>query len=556
MSIQEHIAHLVRRALEDAQQKGLLPPAVIEDTSVERPQDPAHGDFASSLPLRLARPMRTAPMAIAEALVQLIPADDAVETVTAARPGFVNFSLRPGWLADQVDVIRRAGHTYGNVDLGTGRRVQVDFVSINPTGPLHVGHARAAVIGSALANILTAAGYEVVREYYVNDAGNQMDRFYESLHTRYKQLSGLCVEMPADGYQGEYMIDVAKEIKSDKGDRYLAMRDEEAISEMGEIGLRKMLDLIRTDLETLGVEFDVWFSERSLYQKGQYETVKGVLADGGYLTERDGATWFTSPELGENGDTVVVRSTGAPTYFASDMAYHYNKFFERKFDLVIDIWGADHQGHVPRMKAVAAALGIAPERFRLLIHQLVTLKRGDELVRVSKRTGDLITLRELLEEVGADPCRFFFLARSPGSQMEFDMELAKRESSENPVYYVQYAHARISSILRLARDRGIDFGDGDLSLLTHEAEMALIRKMLLLPELVEAMARSLEPQHLPHYATELATAFHWFYQQCRVVSSIPEDIGITRARLKLVEATRIVLARCLGLMIMTAPEEM
>ena len=317
-----------------------------------------------------------------------------------------------------------------------------------------------------------------------------------------------------------------------------------------------MLDSIREDMEELRVSYDVWFSEQGLYDGGQYKAAMTLLEQGGHLARKEGATWFKSTALGDDEDKVFVRSSGAPTYFATDVAYHYNKFLERHFDRVINVLGADHQGHVRFMKAVPPALGVSPERLDLIIYQLVTLKRGDEVVRLSKRTGDLVTLRELVEEVGPDACRYFFLSRSPGSQMEFDLELAKKESSENPVYYIQYAHARIASILRLAEERGIDHQDGDLSLLAHEAELALVRKMLELPDLVGMMARTLEPHHLPHYAVELATAFHWFYERCRVVSSAPEDIQITRARLKLVEAAKVVLARCLGLMAMEAPEEM
>jgi arginyl-tRNA synthetase len=418
-----------------------------------------------------------------------------------------------------------------------------------------VGHARGAVIGSALANILAAAGYEVVREYYFNDAGGQMDRFNLSLLARYEQAHGVDAELPEDGYQGEYMSDLARELKGEVGDRFLGGGTESA-TELGRLGLGRMIAEIRADMEALRVSYDVWFSEDSLYENGQYEAAMKLLEDRDLLVERDGARWFKSSALSEEPDKVVVRSNGAPTYFATDIAYHYNKFFERKFDRVIDVLGADHQGHVRFMKVLTSALGIADDRLDLLVHQMVTIKSGDEVVKVSKRTGELLTVRELIEEVGVDPCRFFFLSRSTESQMEFDLKLAKEESSENPVYYVQYAHARISSILRLAGERGIDFADGEVSLLIHDAELALVRKMIALPELIEMMARSLEPHHLPHYAVELATAFHMFYQQCRVVSSAPEDIEITRARLKLVEAARVVLARCLGLMLMDAPDQM
>ena len=556
MTIRDQIAELLRGALEEAQRDKKLPPAALEDLSLERPQNPTHGDFASSIPLKLARPMRKDPMAIAETLVSLIPAGDFLDRAWVARPGFINVSLSPGWLAEQVDAVRRAGAAYGNVDIGADQRVQVEFVSVNPTGPLHVGHARGAVFGSALADILAATGYDVVREYYINDAGTQMEKFNETLYARYRQQFGEEAELPPDGYQGEYMVELAKGLKAEEGDRFVSMPEADAVRELGELGLRQMLDAIRADMEELRVYYDLWFSERSLYENGQYDQAMKLLGDAGYLTEREGATWFTSTVLGDDKDKVLVRSTGVPTYFAGDVAYHYNKFLERNFDQVIDVLGADHQGHVPFMKAVATALGVSQDRLDLLIYQLVTLQRGGEAVRVSKRTGELVTLRELVHEVGPDACRYFFLSRSPESQMEFDLELAKEQSSENPVYYIQYAHARIASILRLAEERGIRYGDGDLSLLKHEAELALIRKMLVLPELMEMMARSLEPHHLPHYAVELATAFHWFYQQCRVVSSSPEDDQLTRARLKLVEAAKIVLARCLDLMSMDAPAQM
>ncbi len=556
MTIKSQIEQLIRRAIDEAQRSGQLPAAQVAEVPIERPQNPQHGDFASSVALKLARPMRMSPMAIAQKLVPLIPVDGTLEKVWAANPGFINFALSRRWLASQVDAVRQAGASYGDVAIGAGTRVQVEFVSANPTGPLHVGHARGAVIGSALASILKAAGYDVQREYYINDAGNQMERFNQTLYARYQQQFGRNVEVPEDGYRGEYMVELARQIMDEHGDRFLGLPEEQAVRELGEVGLQKMLECIRADLDMLRVHFDSWFSERSLYSGGQYERAMQVLRDKGYLAERDGALWFTSTALGEDKDNVVVRSTGSPTYFASDIAYHYNKFIERGFDHVINIWGADHQGHVPRMKAMVSALGVPQDRLTLIISQLVTFKRHGEVARLSKRAGEIVTVRELVEEVGPDACRFFFLSRSPESQMEFDLELAKEQSQENPVYYVQYAHARIASILRLARERGIDYSGGNLALLTDDAELALIRKMLELPELVELMARNLEPHHLPHYAVELATAFHWFYQQCRVVSSLPEDAEITRARLKLVDAARTVLARCLDLMSMTAPEQM
>jgi arginyl-tRNA synthetase len=476
-----------------------------------------------------------------------------IDSIAVAPPGFINFTLKSDWLTRQVDSILAAGDSYGNVDLGQGSRVQIEFVSVNPTGPLHVGHGRGAILGSTLANVLAADGYKVEKEYYINDAGNQVDAFYRSLYARYQQCLGIDAEMPSDGYFGSYMVDLAKDIMTEEGDRFLTLPEQEAISQLGQLGLEKITNQIRSDLELLGVSFDVWFSEQSLYDNGQYQTAMSLLHQAGYVREKEGATWFVSTTLGEDKDNVVVRSDGSPTYFASDIAYHYNKFLERKFDRVINIWGADHQGHISRMKVVLGAMGVSPERLEIIISQMVTLRRGQELVRISKRSGDIITLREVLDEVGIDACRFFFLSRSADSQMDFDLELAKRESADNPVYYVQYAHARIASILRLAQQRGINYEDGDVSLLSSEPELTLIRKMLLLPEIVEIVAHTLEPHHLTYYAQDLATVFHSFYKQCRVIS---RNEALTKARLKVVEAAKVVLSKTLHLMGMTAPEKM
>ncbi|MCR4394100.1 MAG: arginine--tRNA ligase, partial [Dehalococcoidales bacterium] len=350
-----------------------------------------------------------------------------------------------------------------------------------------------------------------------------------------------------------YLIDLAKEIVAEEKDRFLKMPPAEAERELGNIGINKMLECIRKDLEMLGVFFDVWFRESSLYKNSTYQKVMEILRKDGFITEREGAVWFVSTALGDDKDNVVVRGDGSPTYFASDIAYHYDKFIRRKFDRVINIWGADHQGHVSRMKAVVSALGIDPNRLNVILYQLVTLCRGKEIVRLSKRSGDIITLREVIEEVGADACRFFFLSRSVDSQMDFDLELAKKQSQENPVYYVQYAHARISSILRLARQKGIDYSSGNVALLTSEPELTLIRKMLRLGEVIEVITQTLEPHHLTYYSQDLATIFHSFYKQCRVITN---DETLTKARLKLVEATRIILAKALHLMGIIAPEKM
>jgi arginyl-tRNA synthetase len=541
------------QAASKAQELGRLPPVAVPEITIEHPQNPEYGDYASSLAMKLARTTGVNPLAIANEIVGFVVPTPEIDKITVAPPGFINFTLKSDWLTRQVDSILEAGDSYGNIDLGQDSRVQIEFVSVNPTGPLHVGHGRGAILGSTLANVLAAAGYRVETEYYINDAGSQIDAFYRSLYVRYQQGLGIDAEMPANGYFGSYMIDLAKEIIAEEGDKFLSLPPEEALSHLGHIGLVKIIEQIKSDLERLGVSFDLWFSETSLYDNGQYQMVMSLLRQGGYIGEKEGATWFVSTALGEDKDNVVVRSDGSPTYFASDIAYHYNKFLERKFDTVINIWGADHQGHISRMKAVVAALGIAPERLKVIISQMVTLSRGGELVKVSKRSGDIITLREVVDEVGVDACRFFFASRSADSQMDFDLELAKKQSADNPVYYVQYAHARIVSILRLAQEKGINYADGDIFLLTTEPELTLIRKMLLLPEMVEVVAQTLEPHHLAYYALDLATVFHSFYKQCRVVS---QDEVLTKARLKLVEAAKIVLARTLHLMGMTAPERM
>jgi len=551
--IKYKIARLLEQAAKVAQVEGLLPTIALPEVTLERPQNPKHGDYASSLPLKLAKAARMDPLAIANILAKLLTETKEVQKVSVAAPGFLNFFLTDKWLAEQVEEILSAGKDYGNLTLGKGTKVQIEFVSVNPTGPIHVGHGRGAVLGSTLANVLRAAGYDVEREYYVNDAGNQMDAFFRSLYCRYLQTLGRDCEMPADGYQGYYPVELAKKIVAEKKKAFLDMPAEQAIQEIGKIALPRVIADIESDLKLLGVEFDVWFSERTLFEKGQYERAMALLRKGGYIEEREGAQWFVSTALGEDKDNVLVRTNGAPTYFASDVAYHYNKFLERGFDQVINIWGADHQGHVSRMKAVVGALGIKPERLKIIISQMVTLRRGETLIRVSKRTGELITLRELVEEVGPDACRFFFLSRSADSQMDFDLELAKKESVDNPVYYVQYAHARIASILRLAQEQKIDCSPGDVGLLTHEAEFDLIRKMVLLPEIIELVAQKQEPHHLPYFAQDLATSFHAFYKQCRVVS---ENKELTCARLKLVKATQIILAKTLSLMGMKAPERM
>jgi len=530
-----------------------LPAITLPETVLERPQNSEHGDYASSYPLKLARILKLNPLDIAKSLVnETMEIADFVE-VEVAPPGFINFTLNNRWLTHQVDLILKTGENFGNSDLGEKTKIQLEFVSANPTGPLHVGNGRGAILGSTLAKVFSAAGYEVEQEYYINDAGTQVNIFYRSLYARYQQAFRVDSALPPDGYQGAYIVDLAKEIILEEKDRFLKLPENEAIEKLGQIGLNKLLAKIRQDLDLLGVNFDVWYSEKSLYKEGLFDKVMDILRRGNFIIEREGATWFVSTALGDDKDNVVVRSDGLPTYFASDIAYHYDKFVRRKFDHVIDIWGADHQGHVSRMKAVVGALGIDPKKLEVILYQLVTVRRGDEVVRLSKRSGDIITLQEIVEEVGKDACRFFFLARAADSQMDYDLELAKKQSQDNPVYYVQYAHARISSILRLAKEKGIDYESGDVSMLTSEAELTLIRKMLRLSEIVEMIVLTSEPHHLTYYAQDLATVFHSFYKQCRVITN---NESTTRARLKLVEATKIILAKTLHLMGITAPEKM
>ena len=554
MLIKHEIARLVADAAARALEEGDLPPLALPEVTVEHPAREEHGDYAASLPMKLARAARSDPLAVAEAIAKHIQPSDAIAEVVVAPPGFINFRLSDAWLARQVGAILAEGERFGDVPLGQDQRFQVEFVSANPVGPLHVGNGRGLAIGDTLASVLAAAGYAVEREYLVNDAGTQTETFASTLYARYQRLFGREVDIPEGGYPGHYVVELAEGLKAEHGEAFLRPPGEPWPPELHDVGVAKMLAIIRSDLAAIGVNYDAWFSEKSLYAAGgPYERAMELLREKGVVAEKEGAIWFTSSALGEDKDNVLVRSTGSPTYFASDIAYHYDKFLLRGFQRVIDVWGADHQGHVPRMQAAVVALGVEPERLDIIIYQLVTLRRGAEIIRLSKRTGEIIMLRELVEEVGADACRFFFLARSADSHMDFDLELAKEQSAENPVYYVQYAHARIAGILGHAAEEGVEYADGDLSLLSHPAELALIRKMLLLPEMVEGVACTLEPHHLPHYALELATVFHDFYEKCRVVS---DDVPLSKARLKLVAACKVALARTLGLMGVSAPERM
>ncbi len=552
--IKDEIARAVEEAVTRAQEAGELPAVALPEVVIERPQRPEHGDYATSLPLRLARAAGANPLDLGKTLARRLPPSEAVDRVEVAPPGFVNFHLSDSWLAGQVDAVLAAGPAFAEVAVGRGENVQVEFVSANPTGPLHAGNGRWAALGSTLARVLQAAGYQVQTEYYFNDAGSQIDAFSRTLYARYQQRFGRDVPLPDDAYVGSYMVELAGQAAERFGDAMLRPEGEPPPEELWRFGMEQVMDWIKRDLADLGVHFDHWYREQTVFDAGHFDKVIALLRERGLVAEREGAVWFATSQLGAEKDEVIVRSSGMPTYLATDIGYHYDKFFVRGFDRVIDIWGADHQGHVRPLQLAAEAMGVAPERLSIVIGQLVTLRRGDELLKISKRSGDIVTLREVIDEVGKDACLFFFLSRSADVPIDFDLELAKSQSAENPVYYVQYAHARIAGILNHARERLQGADGGDCRLLTHPAELALIRKMLMLPELVESMARTLEPHHLPHYAQELATAFHDFYEKCRVVDE--ENPELSRARLKLVAAAKSVLATALGLMGMTAPDRM
>jgi len=558
--VRDRISEMISAALTAAQDAGALPefepPAIV----VERSRQAGHGDYATPTCLQMSRLARMAPRAIAEQIVAHLASAPFVGGVEIAGPGYINFSLDPDWLTQQVSEVISAGDAWGDVNLGRDERVQVEFVSANPTGPLTVASARNAVIGDSLASVLEAAGFQVEREYYVNDAGSQVRKFGESVYARYAQTLGRDEPFPEDGYHGAYIGDLGRQMADKYGERYLDLPKAEAIRALGGEGIRLMEDSIREDLLLLGVEFDTWFHERSLYESGLFERVFQVLKDTGYITEREDAVWFTTPDL--EADAVLIRSPRVipapderPTYLASDCAYMWNKLVERGFDRAIYVWGADHHGDLPRMKAAASALGLDPERIVIILYQMVNLKRGGEDVRMSKRTGEFVTLRELQEETGSDPIRFLMLARTVDTTLDFDLDLAVEQSDRNPVYYVQYAHARIASILRYAADQGWAVeGASDLSWLTHESELDLIRKMLELPEVVQLAAAQLAPHHLTFYARDLASAFHSFYRDCRVVDA--DQPELTRARLTLIRAAQVALARALRLVGVSTPERM
>ena len=554
-TVPEILSASIKKAFEKAQQDNLVPAAEIGDITVERPQNPRHGDYASSLPLKLAKPLKKNPIEIANVLAKYLKKDEILEDVVVANPGFLNFVLSRKWLQDQIDQMLSDPESYGVTNAGKGKKIQVEYISANPTGRLHVAHARGAVIGSTLANVLKFAGFEVEQEYYLNDVGAQIDKFNRSLVARYMQSLGNDVELPEDSYPGEDVIDIAEKIRDSGSDNY-DTDDPGAVSDLGKAGIQLMIEGIKEDIESLRVDFDSWFSEKSLFENGQFEKCIGLLKEMGHVADKDGATWLLNSNVGEEKDNVLIRSNGTPTYFSTDIAYHYNKFIERKFDAVIDVWGADHQGQVSRLKSAMKMLGSDPDNLEMILVQMVRFKKGETTEKLSKREGNVVPLIELVNEIGADACRFMFLSRSHETQLDFDLDLAKKQSSENPVYYIQYGHARICSILDLAAEKKINYSNGSVFMLSHESEIQLINKILELPSIIAAIADTYEVHHLPHYSLELATAFHNFYQNCRVISENEQDLGLSKARLKLCDAAKLALVNCLELMGMSKPEKM
>jgi arginyl-tRNA synthetase len=556
--IKDDLKRLVEAAVERATARGDLPAIDPPEVVLDHPARPEQGDFATNVALRMQRAVGKPPREVAGAIAHSLELPPSVAAVEVAGPGFVNFFLAHEWLQEQVDVILAAGPDFGRLTYGQGQSVQVEFVSANPTGPLHVGAARNAALGDTIARLLEATGHTVQREYYINDAGSQIEALSASVLARYRQAHGQEAELPPGGYKGEYVAELAQEITDEHAAALLSLSDQDAAATMAPMVEAKVLRWIERDLADLGVRFDRWYSERSLYAGDLFESSMRFLREAGHVVERDGAVWFASTELGEDRDNVLIRSNGQPTYFASDVAYHYEKLALRGFDRVIDVWAADHHGHVPRMKAVLGAMEIDPARLTILLYQLVKLFKDGKELKMSKRAGDYVTVRELLDEVGSDAARFFLIQRSSDVTMNFDMDLARQTSDENPVYYVQYAHARTASIFREAAVKlgTVAHEDGDVHLLASDSELGLIRKLLLFPEIVESATASLAAHQVPFYLLELATAFSAFYRDCPVLPPRNPDLALTNARLKLVAATRQVLASGLALIGVSAPDRM
>lgn len=571
MTIRESLESVLYQALKAAVEAGELPLNEIPQPSLERPREEGHGDWACTIAMRLAKAAHMNPRAIAQVIVDHLPANNLVESFEIAGPGFINLSLTNASFQAVVSEARQQGSDFGKSELSEPCKVNLEYVSANPTGPMHVGHGRWAALGDAIARVMRHAGYSVDEEFYINDQGNQMNVFGNSIVVRYQQLLGQDVEMPEACYGGAYIKDIAQAIIDADGDKWLDANEDERLVAFRERGYAMMLDSVKDTLSTFGNNFDTWFSERSLFvadENGETKQQRAfdVMNEKGLLFEAEGATFFRSTDYGDDKDRVLVKANGDLTYFMSDVAYHYDKM-QRGYDHLIDIWGADHHGYIQRCKAMMAAWGY-PDALEVVLGQLVNLLRDGEPVRMSKRTGEMVTFQELIDEVGVDATRYLMLSKSADQAIDFDIEVAKKQDSSNPVYYVQYAHARICSILRKAGEaRGMNvesagieeivaelgLDDIDLSPLAHESELALMRKMADFSDLVAGAARDRAPFRLTHYAQELAGLFHSFYGNCHVLG---EEESVEKARLALVDSTRIVLALSLDLLGVSAPERM
>ena len=539
--------------------KAAFPEIEIPAFTIEVPKDKGNGDYAINLAMMLARAAKSNPRAIAEKIVEGIDKEAlGAEKIEIAGPGFINFYLDKKYLYNVISEIEKEQTAYGNVDIAGGKKVVVEFVSANPTGPMHMGNARGGALGDTLSNVLARAGWDVTKEFYINDAGAQIDKFGRSLDARYIQLlkGEDAVEFPEDGYQGDDIRVHAQNYIDKYGDILLDKEEQERKDALVAYALPLNIAALKETLTKYGINYDVWFYESTLHNGGSVSDTLEKLKNSNITYEKDGALWIKSTEFGSEKDDVLVRANGIPTYFAADIAYHRNKLEERNFDLAINIWGADHHGHIARMKGAMEAVGISGERLDVLVIQLVRLMRNGEIARMSKRTGKMITLADLIDEIGVDAARFFFNMRAAGSHMDFDLDLAVSQTNENPVFYVQYAHARICSIIRILEESGVKvpaYSEIDASLLNKEEEIALLETLARLPEEISASAQSFDPSNLTHYLIDVASHFHSFYNACRVRD---EEEKLMCARLKLIESTRIVIKNVLDILGVSAPEKM
>ncbi|MDQ0352598.1 arginyl-tRNA synthetase [Alkalibacillus filiformis] len=556
MNVVEQVESQLKEAIKQAVLKAeLASQEEMPQVVLETPKDKSHGDYATNMAMQLARVAKKNPRQIAEEIVEQIDQQKAsVKSIDIAGPGFINFFMDTSYLTDVVNTIFDQGEDYGQSNVGQDERVQIEFVSANPTGTLHLGHARGAAYGDTLANVMEKAGYSVEREYYINDAGNQIDNLAKSIEVRYFEAIGEEKDMPEDGYRGQDIIDLAKGLVDSHGRQFFEMDETERLQKFREHGLKHLLHQIKQDLEAFRVPFNSWFSEMSLYEEGKVEEAVTSLREKGYVYEEDGAVWFRSTEFGDDKDRVLIKQDGTYTYLTPDIAYHQNKI-NRGFTHLINIWGADHHGYVTRMKAAIQALGNSKDLLDIKITQMVNLFENGEKVKMSKRTGKAITMKELIEEVGLDATRYFFIMRSNDSHLDFDMDLARSESNDNPVYYVQYAHARICSMLKQAEEKGVDVeATADLSLLVAEKEIDLLKRLGDYPQVISEAATKKMPHRIPQYVFDLASDLHSFYNAEKVIDL--EQVELTKARIALMKATRTVLKDALQIIGVHAPEQM